>query len=389
MFPFLMELFDKMQMNMNSIAIITTQAFSMWNFRGPLIRALTDQGVMVYALAPDFDDLLRKRVGELGAVPVDYALSRTGMNPVSDISALFHLSQLLKRLSPDLTLTYLIKPVIYGSIAAWLARVPKRFSMIEGLGYVFMEDSESITWKRRILRGAISYLYKFALRLNQKIIFLNNDDIHQFVVDGIVNEKKVVRIDGIGLDLAHYMVMPSVLKPVTFILIARMLREKGIYEFVEAARQVRSRYPAVRFLLVGGVDQNPGSLTETELRGWVNEGLVEWPGHVTDVRPWFAQASVFVLPSYREGVPRCSQEAMAMGRPVITTDSIGCRETVADGVNGFMVPVRDPVSLARAMIRFIESPDLIKIMGREGRRIAEERFDVHAINRQIIEVLRS
>jgi len=185
------------------------------------------------------------------------------------------------------------------------------------------------------------------------------------------------------------MVMPSVLKPVTFILIARMLREKGIYEFVEAARQVRSRYPAVRFLLVGGVDQNPGSLTETELRGWVNEGLVEWPGHVTDVRPWFAQASVFVLPSYREGVPRCSQEAMAMGRPVITTDSIGCRETVADGVNGFMVPVRDPVSLARAMIRFIESPDLIKIMGREGRRIAEERFDVHAINRQIIEVLRS
>jgi glycosyltransferase involved in cell wall biosynthesis len=374
---------------MHSIAIITSQAFSVWNFRGPLIRALTDQGVIVYALAPDFDDLSRKRVRELGAVPIDYILMRTGMNPVHDISAFFNLLQLLKRLSPDVALAYFIKPVIYGSIAAWQARVPKRFSMIEGLGYVFMEDTESITWKRRMLRCVISYLYKFSLSFNKKVFFLNKDDIHQFVVKGIVNEKKVVRIDGIGLNLAYYMFMSSVLRPITFILIARMLREKGVYDFVEAARQVRLRYPAVRFLLVGGVDQNPGSLTETELRSWVNEGLVEWPGHVTDVRPWFAQSSVFVLPSYREGMPRCSQEAMAMGRPVITTDSIGCRETVEDGINGFIVPVRDPASLARAMIRFIESPDLIEIMGREGRRIAEERFDVHVINRQIIEALRS
>jgi glycosyltransferase involved in cell wall biosynthesis len=167
-----------------------------------------------------------------------------------------------------------------------------------------------------------------------------------------------------------------------------MLREKGVYDFVEAARQVRERYPAVRFLLIGGCDQNPGSITEAELHAWVEEGLVEWPGHVNDVRPWFSQASVFVLPSYyREGLPRGNQEALAMGRPIITTDWVGCRETVADGINGFLVPVRDPNALVQAMMRFVKSPDLIEKMGQEGRRIAEERFDVHAINRQIIAVM--
>jgi glycosyltransferase involved in cell wall biosynthesis len=372
---------------MRSIAIITTQAFSLLNFRGPLIRALTERGVSVYALAPDFTDELRYRMEELGAVPVDYSLSRAGMNPVCDIAAIFHLSQLLKRLSPDMTLTYFIKPVIYGSIAAWLAKVPQRISMIEGLGYVFLEDVESRKWNRRALRWAISHFYKFALRLNQKVFFLNQDDIDQFVRDGIVNEKKVVRIDGIGLDLAHYTSMPSVLRPVTFILISRMLREKGVYDFIEAARRVKGRYAKVRFLLLGGIDANPGSLTEAEVCAWVEEGLVEWPGQVKDVRPWFAQASVFVLPSYREGLPRCSQEAMAMGRPVITTNSVGCRETVRNDVNGFLVPVRDPEALAQAMMRFVESPDLIEKMGQEGRRIAEERFDVHAINRQIMEVM--
>jgi len=373
---------------MPSIAIITTQAFSLWNFRGPLIRALADRDVIVYAVAPDFDDRSRNRVMELGAVPVDCALSRTGMNPVRDMAAFIQLSHILKRLSPDITLSYFIKPVIYGSVAAWLAGVPDRFSMIEGLGYVFMEDIKSTTWKRRMLRGAISLLYGAALRLNRKVFFLNRDDADQFTADGIINIRKIVRIDSIGLDLAHYTVMPAVLSPVTFILVARMLREKGIYDFVDAARRVRARYPASRFLLVGGKDQNPGSLTETELNGWVDEGLIEWPGHVNDVRPWYARSSVFVLPSYREGMPRCSLEAMAMGRPVITTDSIGCRETVQEGVNGFMVPVRDPSSLARAMMRFAETPGLIEAMGKESRRIAEERFDVHAINGQILEVLK-
>jgi len=373
---------------MRSIAIITTQAFSLVNFRGPLIQTLSAQGIKIYALAPDFDDLIRTQVMELGAEPVDYVLSRVSMNPLLDAIAVFRLSQLLIRLSPDMTLGYFIKPVIYGSIAAWLARVPKRFSMIEGLGYVFVDDSSSRTWQRSLLRQVVSRIYKFALGLNYKVFFLNKDDISQFVNEGIVAANKVVWIDGIGLDLVDFRPAPSVVEPVTFILIARMLREKGVYDFVGAARQVRERYPTVRFLLVGGGDKNPGSVPETELRAWAMEALVEWPGQVKDVRQWLVKSSVFVLPSYyREGLPRSTQEAMAMGLPVITTDWVGCRDTVEDGVNGFLVPVRDPEALAKAMMRFIENPDLIKAMGQEGRRMAEERFDVHTINRQIIDTL--
>lgn len=373
---------------MLKIAIITTQAFSLVNFRGPLIRALSEQGIKVYALASDFSELLRSQVLELGAEPVDYDLTRVSMNPLLDALAVFRLSLLLNRLSPDITLAYLIKPVIYGSVAAWLARVPKRFSMIEGLGYVFMDDTRSRTWQRCLLRWAVSCLYKFALRLNQKVFFLNKDDIFQFTNEGIVASNKVVWIDGIGLNLDYFSPAPLVVDPVTFILVARMLREKGVYDFVDAARKVRKRYPTVRFLLLGGGDKNPGSIPETELRAWVEEGLVEWLGHVKDVRPWLVKSSVFVLPSYREGLPRSTQEAMAMGLPVITTDSVGCRDTVKDGINGFLVPVRDLEALAKAMMRFIENTDLIETMGQAGRRMAVDRFDVHSINRQIIETLK-
>ena len=373
---------------MSSIAIISIQAFSLVNFRGTLIRALRDRDVCVYALAPDFNDDLRTQISQLGAIPVDISLSRTGINPLRDVADVYRLSRLLKRLAPDVALNGYIKPVTYGSIAAWLARVPKRFSLIEGLGYVFLDAPESRTWRRRLLRWATTRLYKLALHLNHKVFFLNKEDASHFVGEGIVSSDKVVRIDGIGLDLDHFTPAPPVFEPVTFILVARLLREKGIYDFVEAARQVRERNQKVRFLLIGYCDENPSSVTEAELHHWMAEGIIEWPGRVDDVRTWLAQSSVFVLPSYySEGLPRSNQEAMAMGRPIITTDWVGCRETVQEGVNGFLVPVRDPAAIAQAMELFVESPDLIVKMGHEGRRIAEERFDVNKINLRIMEII--
>jgi len=166
-----------------------------------------------------------------------------------------------------------------------------------------------------------------------------------------------------------------------------MLKEKGVHEFIKAARSLKDRHPESRFIMIGGIDVNPGSIQEHHLHSWVKEGLVEWPGQVNDVRPWIAQSSVFVLPSYREGKPRSTQEAMAMGRPVITTDAPGCRDTVHDGVNGFLIPVRDANALARSMERFIEQPDLIVTMGIESRRLAETHYDVHKINRQLMSIM--
>jgi glycosyltransferase involved in cell wall biosynthesis len=369
---------------MKTIAIITSQAFSLVNFRGPLIRELVARQVKVFALAPDFDDEQRRAILELGAQPVDFSLARTGMNPLRDGLDTIRLALLLRRLRPDVTLGYFIKPVIYGTLAAWVARVPRRVGMIEGLGYVFTPSGNSMTWRRQWLQRAVSGFYKLSLTKAHKAIFLNPDDINEFVGKGLVEENKAANLGGIGVDLDEWFPVPVVKKPMTFLLAARLLREKGIVEYAEAARRVKAIHPAARFVLLGGLDPNPGGLSRAEVESWVNEGLLEWPGHVP-VKPWLAQASVYVLPSYyREGVPRSTQEAMAMGRPVITTDAPGCRETVVEGENGFLVPVRDPEALAKAMLRFIENPQLVETMGRASRALAERRFDVNKVNAKML-----
>ena len=378
--------FEKKMSKIRSCAIISNQAFSLINFRGPLIRDLVAAGVRVYALAPDYDDNLRQLVCDLGARPVDFSLARTGLNPLRDALDMFRLAFLLRRLKPDVTFGYFLKPVVYGTVAAWLAGVPRRVAMIEGLGYVFTASGDHESWNRKLLRALVSLLYRFSLARAQKIIFLNKDDLSEFVKAGLVDEENVVNLGGIGVDLAEWPMTPPVAHPLTFMLVARLLREKGIVEYALAARQVKTIHPAVRFILLGGFDPNPGGLEASEVEAWVNEGLLEWPGHVT-VKTWLMQTSVYVLPSYREGVPRSTQEAMAMGRAVITTDAPGCRETVNEGVNGFLVTVRDVPSLVHAMLRFVENPSLVEAMGLESRKLAEKRFDVRVINTRLLTIL--
>lgn len=379
-------------MNMSSkpvsrirIAIIGNQAFSLINFRGPLIVDMVEKNIDVFALAPDYAEATQKAVKSLGAEPVDYSLSRTGMNPIRDVVDMLHLAYLLRRLKPDITLGYAIKPVIYGTIAARLARVPRRIAMIEGLGYVFTPSEAAEPVKRRALRGAVSILYAIALWQANLVFFLNKDDIDEFTKKRLVSPTKVFLLGGIGVDLDEWTPVPAIMKPVTFLLAARLLREKGVVEYAKAARIIKKKHPFTRFILLGSLDTNPGALSREEVEAWAAEGILEWPGHVPDVRSWMAKASVFVLPSYyREGVPRSTQEMMAMGRPIITTDAPGCRETVIDGENGFLVPVRDAKVLADAMERFILQPELIEKMGTASRRFAEERFDVHKINEVIL-----
>lgn len=364
-----------------SLALISNQAYSLLNFRAPLMRAMVLRGVRVLALTPDYDDTSRAAVRALGAEPIDIWLDRTGMRPARDLVDMLRLVRTLRRLKPDATFAYFIKPVIYGSLAAWLAGVPRRYALVAGLGYVFTEDGAPPGWKRRLMQRIVSILYRAAFRTCDRVFFQNDEDAHHFIANGSLPAEKVVRVNGTGVDLAQYAPVPPVFRPITFLLMARLLREKGICEFADAARQVRVRHPDTRFILLGGLDPNPGGLAQDEIEAWVREGILEWPGPVEDVRLWIAQASVYVLPSYyREGVPRSTQEAMAMARPIITTNSVGCRETVEEGVNGFLVPVRDPKALSEAMLRFIEKPALIESMGRESRWLAEQRFDVHKIN---------
>jgi glycosyltransferase involved in cell wall biosynthesis len=374
------------QSSEHHVAIISPYARTVVSFRGSLIRELIGCGCRVSVLAPDFTPQIRAEVAQLGAAPVDYPLDRTGLHPFRDLFTLWSLWKILRDIHPTIVLAYNIKPNIYGALAGWAARCPSRIAWITGLGHYFTETRVG-GLRKTVLQGLIQTLYRFALKTCNTVCFQNSDDKAEMVQRRLVSSSKAVVVGASGVDLCEWLPAPPILEPITFTLAARLLREKGIVEFAEAAQRIKHRYPNTRFLLLGGMDTNPGALREHEVRQWAEAGILEWHGHVPDVRPYFAQTSVYVLPSYREGVPRSTQEAMAMARPVITTDAPGCRETVVDGVNGFLVPPRDVDALVRAMERFILQPDLIIQMGQASRKLAEERFDVHKINQRILAVM--
>lgn len=368
------------------IAIISNFADSLIRFRGPLLRLLVERGHEVHVLAPEFSSVQHGELIALGVLPGTYRIERTGQNPLSDFHTLRDLTAWLRRERPDVSLTYFIKPNIYGGLAAAIARVPRRIAMVEGLGYLFTDDGRDGMKKRLARRMAITLL-KISLGRADRILFLNPDDRAEFIDRGIVSPAKAQLLGGIGVDLSHYDVAPFRDGPPSFLMIGRLLREKGVGEFVAAARMVRKDFPAARFHLIGGMDANPSGISAEEIRTFTADGSVKWLGEMPDVRPAIAACSVYVLPSYREGVPRSTQEAMAMGRPIVTTDVPGCRETVKSGVNGFFAQPRDAASLANAIRKFCVDPSMIPAMGRESRRMAEERFDQIKVNERIYQVM--
>lgn len=373
---------------MTRVAIVTSIAYSVANFRGPLILDMIARGCEVFALAPDYDDAIRARVRALGAQPVDIALDRTGMRPLHDAIDTLRLAKTLRGLRADVVFNYFAKPVIFGTLAAKITGIPRRYALIAGLGYVFTPGGAPLPLRRRVLKGTVSFLYRLSLRFVDRVFFQNQEDLDQFVSAGIVDRAKCIRLKGTGVDLAKLSPSTPPTQPMTFLLMARLLREKGIEEFVAAARILKPEFPDARFVLLGGPDPNPGGLSTAQVAAWQEEGVIVWPGHVDDVQPWLHDSSVYVLPSWREGAPRSTQEAMAIGRAVVTTDTTGCRETVVDGVNGYLVPLRDPISLATAMRRFLDDPTRVLEFGHASRTLAEQRFDVKDINRRMLAAMR-
>lgn len=366
------------------VVVIGSQARYLVNFRGALMQAMIACGHEVAALAPDFDAATRSELRAIGVEPVDISLSRTGMNPLRDLQDIVGLHALMLRLRPDAVLATAIKPTIYGILAAAVAGVPRRFALIAGLGYVF---SEGRSLRDRIVQRISRHLCRIALRRATVVFVQNPDDADELAALDIVSRDRIVRVNGTGVDLTAWPQMELPDPPATFVLVARLLAEKGVREYVAAARQIKAKHPEIKFLILGGTDSNPSAVGKAEVASWAAEGVVEWPGHV-DVRPFLARTSVFVLPSYyREGVPRSTQEALAAGRPIITTDAPGCRETVIVGDNGFLVPPRDVGSLVSAMLYFVENPQQVRIMGRNSRRLAEQRFDVRMINERMLSAM--
>lgn len=360
------------------VLLIAGLADSLITFRGPLIAALQRLGHEVHVASPAVHrgSPVGDRLRAMGLTVHDIPLRRAGMNPVDDMRSLLALWRLMRRVHPDLVLGYTIKPVIYGSIAAWIARVPRRHALITGLGFAFTGDGN-----RSTLLRLVEGLYRFALARTHHVFFQNPDDQALFRSRSILSAgTRSSVVNGSGVDLSQFSVAPLPGGSPAFLLIARLLGDKGVREYAAAARRIRARWPQARFLLAGWIDENPDAISRAELEEWQNDGTVEFLGRLEDVRPALANCSVYVLPSYREGTPRTVLEAMATGRAIITTDAPGCRETVIDSVNGFLVPIRSAEALERAMAKFLEEPALVAKMGARARELAVEKYDVNAVN---------
>lgn len=341
---------------------------------GDLIRALLERGFRVITLAP-FDESVAG-LRDLGVDCVDLPVSRHGINPLREFRTVMRLRALLARERPDVVFLFSAKPIIYGSIAARLAGISRIMSMVTGLGYAFT----GTTVRQRILRCLMLVQYRLAFCFNRKIFFQNPDDRDSLLAGRSRMTERVTVLSGGGVNVERFVPVAAPARPKTFLLIARLLWDKGIREYVEATRRVRDAHCDAEFWLLGPYDDNPAAVTRDDVESWQREGLIRYLGTTDDVRPLLAQATAFVLPSYREGTPRAVLEALAMGKPVITTDVPGCRETVDDGGNGYLVPSRDAAALAAAMIRLLDNPALTQEMGRRSRRLAVERFDVRKVN---------
>lgn len=371
------------------IAIIVNEVSTLLHFRKELVLDLVKEGYEVFCLAEGYEPSTKEIIVSWGAKPVEHNLKRSNLNPLADIIEVFKLRKILKDIEPDMVLTCFVKPVIFASLAAKLAGIKKRVGMIEGLGYAFTPSTEKKGLKAKIIKFLQIQLYKVALPTLDKVLFLNPDDQRDLLIENNIKVKSTEILGGIGVNLDYYRYSePKIKTDVSFIFLGRLLREKGIFEFLEAAKVVKKEKPNTQFLVLGQIDkQNPTAMSEEKLQEYIDDNIIEYLGYVKNVPDYIEKVDVFVLPSYREGVPKSTQEAMAMGKVILTTDVPGCRETVVDGVNGFLVPLFSAEKLAEKMLELINKPILVRSMGVESRRIAEEKFDVRKVNKRIISIL--
>jgi glycosyltransferase involved in cell wall biosynthesis len=362
------------------VLIALNTAWNLVNFRAGLIRALVAQGYEVVAVAPS--DEYAARLAMLGCRFVALPMDNKGTHPGRDALLLWRFWRLLRREKPDVYLGYTVKPNVYGSLSAHMLGVPV-INNIAGLGAVFIRDG----WLVRVVR----WLYRLALGRSKRVFFQNDDDRQLFLEAGLVRAEVTDLLPGSGIDLTRFTVVPlgtsnGSVRRFRFLLIARMLWDKGVGEYVEAARLLQARWPEVECCLLGFVDvQNPAAISRKQMDTWVLQGRVTYLGVSDDVRAEIAAADCIVLPSYREGTPRTLLEAAAMGRPIITTDAVGCREVVDDGHNGFLCLPRDAGDLFDKMELMLSLSDGQRIkMGLRGREKMEIEFDEQIVIRKYL-----
>jgi len=365
------------------IAILVCYNPTLINFRLDLMLEMIHLGHQVVAIGNESDSKWSKILQPYGIEYRFIRMQRNGLNPVWDFFSFVQLVKLLKKEKPDRVFTSQAKMVLYGGLAAYCLGIRKVYPLIAGLGSVFLSSG----LKGGVLKKILMCGYRLSLRRSPSVFFQNQDDASFFVDNRIVSSDKIVFLNGSGVNLERFVKQPF---PTTFgfLCICRLIRDKGVLEYLSACRMVKKQYPEVRCLLVGPFDSNPSALKPGELQPYIDDGSIEYCGEQEDVRPFLAQCNVFVLPSYREGTPKSVLEAMSCGKAIITTDAPGCRETVIEGKNGFLVPVKDDKAIADKMLFLFQNPDICEQMGNASCQNAEQRFDVRLVNQIILHTMK-
>ncbi|MDC3416606.1 glycosyltransferase family 4 protein [Aquibacillus salsiterrae] len=364
------------------IAVLSSHTSSLFWFRMDMMKDFIENGHTVIALGSEPEAEWKKKFEEYN---IDYRqlyVERNGMNPLKDLKTLRSLYTFMKKERPDKVFAYQAKTVVYGSIAAKLNGVSEVYPLIAGLGSIFRGEG----FKNKIVKTIMKIEYWAACKCSKKVFFQNQDDKNEFIQNGLVKDKKTVIINGSGVDLEKFKPTQFPEEP-AFLYIGRLIKDKGIKEYLEACKEVKVKHPKVRCLLVGPFDSNPSALKPDELKPYIENGVIEYFGEQRDVRPFISQCSTYVLPSYHEGTPKTVLEAMAMGRSIITSDAPGCRETVIEGLNGYLVKVKDVKGLTNKMEYMISNRGICKNMGQESEKIAREKYDVKVVNQSIIQTM--
>lgn len=372
---------------MKHVLIIASYGPSLINFRLFLIKKILSKGYKVSVAVPieNFSKNLQKVLKDLGVKIYIIKLSRTGTNILTDFKTLLAVNKLIKKINPSVIFSYTIKPVVYTGLILYFYNKIKFYPLITGLGSSFTDINST---KKFLLRYLIIQLYRLGLKNSSKIIFQNKDDQSLFLKFKIINKKKSHVVNGSGVSLRNFPLTKLPSKPV-FLMIARLLIDKGLREYIEASKIVKSKFSDVKFKLAGGLEKNPSSISFDEFKLWNKEGVVEYLGELKSVQQSLKSCKYFVLPSYREGTPRSTLEALAIGRPIITTNVPGCRETVIHKKNGLLVPPKNAMALAQAMIKLLhKNQKVLSSMGKESYYLAKKKYEISKVNKSMIDILK-
>ncbi|MBV7298641.1 glycosyltransferase family 4 protein [Enterovibrio paralichthyis] len=364
--------------------VISAYPSSLVNFRGDMLQGLSKNGVSVAALSSGATEKEVENILEIADEYHDYKVSRNGINPIEDFFVILRFIRFYLTLKPDSILAYTVKPVVFGGIAARLIGFKNFNALITGLGFAFQKGS----WKKNLLVAIVTFLYRVSLKNAKTVTFQNKDNLNYFVENNIVDKEKCHLVSGSGVNLDRFIPNDIPASSSKFLLIARLLIDKGIREYIEAAELTQKKYPDAEFHLVGPEDPSPNGISEREVMQWHDKGTVIYHGATSDVRPFIADTGVFVLPSYHEGLPRTVLEAMAMAKPILTTDVPGCRDTVENGVNGWLVEKGNAAELYEKMCWFIENEEQSQAMGKISYDMAKNKFDVHKVNEALFKILK-